>query len=254
MCCPCFLNPCSPQSRKDYISLAKTFTFLVVVIEVVVMIVELGMGGFASPKENPMFGPPTATLLTLGGMNVRLIQSGEFWRLMTPVFLHAGIIHLLMNLVAQLRFGLFLERQWNIFRFIPVFLVSGIGGCILSALWNLSHPETVSVGASGAIMGLMGAFIAELAITWTTLNPSYRKQMAIQVAIWLVVIFLFGFSGSVDNAGHLGGLGTGLFFGGILFSYRHPNQIARLAILFISFMILSGFFVVSILKIFRIVP
>lgn len=104
-------------------------------------------------------------------------------------------------------------------------------------------------------MGLMGAFIAELAITWTTLDPSYRKQMLIQVGIWLLVIFLFGLGGSsqVDNAGHLGGLGTGLFFGAILFSYRHPNQVARLAFLFISFMVLSAFFVIAFLKVYGII-
>lgn len=99
-----------------------------------------------------MFGPPSNTLIMMGGMNIVFIKAGEFWRFLTPIFLHAGIIHLAMNLFAQLRFGLFLERQWNMFRYIPVYLISGIGGCLLSALWNLNNPATVSVGASGAIV------------------------------------------------------------------------------------------------------
>jgi membrane associated rhomboid family serine protease len=66
-----------------------------------------------------------------------------------------GIVHLFMNLLAQLRFGVFLERQWGLYRIVPLYFVSGVGGAVLSGLWNINNPDTVSVGASGAIVPLI---------------------------------------------------------------------------------------------------
>lgn len=95
-----------------------------------------------------------------GGKNaVNIIADGEWWRLVTPILLHAGVIHLLCNIAVQLETGAFFEREWGSTNWMIIYLSSAVGSSILSVI---AMPNSVSVGSSGAVMGLFGGKLAEV--------------------------------------------------------------------------------------------
>lgn len=77
----------------------------------------------------------------------------EVWRLVTPIFLHAGLVHLATNLLMQLRVGLFVETLWGTRVYTAIYLASGVFASVYSCAFK---PEQISVGASGSLMGVMG--------------------------------------------------------------------------------------------------
>jgi len=108
--------------------------------------------GLESLEENPMLGPNSATLYLAGGLH---LQEGQYWRLFTCIFLHAGVFHLLPNMLVQWWIGASVEAHWGAWWTAALYLLSGLGGSLLSAV--LSDPAQLSVGASGALHGLMAA-------------------------------------------------------------------------------------------------
>jgi len=108
-------------------------------------------------------------------------------------------------------------------RFVAVYLVSALGASLLSILWN---PNGLSVGASGAILGLMGAELGFILLTWNQSDPAVRKQLLIQTLLWVVIVFVASFSSTIiDSAAHAGGFLTGFVFIFIVFYQRfeHPT-------------------------------
>ena len=107
-----------------------------------------------APISGPL-GPDIMTLVATGGLSRTLVQSGEWWRFFTAAFLHGDLVHLIMNGVALLLAGWTLEpligRAW----LLALFVLGALGGSAMSFAWN--DPNVVSVGASGAIMGLLAA-------------------------------------------------------------------------------------------------
>jgi hypothetical protein len=115
--------------------------------------------GVASMKINPMIGPNPDVLSTWGAKNsYNILYLNEYWRLFSPIMLHAGIFHLLCNVGVQLDTGAFFEREWGSFIWLIVYLSSAASGSILSVIVS---PNTIGVGSSGAVCGLFGAKIAE---------------------------------------------------------------------------------------------
>jgi membrane associated rhomboid family serine protease len=125
---------------------------------------------------------------------------GEWYRLLTSIFLHGSILHLLFNMYVLVALGPTLERVLGHLRFLVLFLLSGLGGAALS--YALSSPMTVSVGASGAIFGLMGALV----VAGRRLRYDITMVVAL-IAINLVIGFVFG--SGIDWRAHVGGLATG---------------------------------------------
>ncbi len=174
-----------------------------------------------SPME-----PTVDQLLDWGGNSgVMVAVDGNYWRLLTCVFLHVGFVHLLLNMVCLSLAGPLVERVYGSVGFAILYLLAGVGGSIASALW---HPLVVGVGASGAIFGVIGALLAFLmlrrsAIPMTALKP-LRTSTLLFVAYNLVPGFL---SPRIDNAAHLGGLVVG-FVSGLLmcrpWPVSHPTQ------------------------------
>lgn len=102
----------------------------------------------------------TDALSEWGGKNaVNILDDGEAWRLLTPILLHAGVIHLFCNIAVQLETGAFFEREWGSVNWLIIYLTSAIGSSTLSVI---CMPNSVSVGSSGAVMGLFGGKLAEL--------------------------------------------------------------------------------------------
>ena len=152
--------------------------------------------------------PDTESLIAWGANFRPVTLAGEWWRLLTSCFLHIGIIHLLMNLYALMYIGIQLEPHLGKTRFLAAYLLTGIAGSANSLYW---HEFTVSAGASGAIFGMYGVFLAML--TTNLIEKTARQAMLTSIAIFVGYNLLNGVRGSIDNAAHIGGLISGIVIG-----------------------------------------
>ena len=160
--------------------------------------------------------------LALYGANLPidyLLQSGEYWRLLTSMFLHGDgtilidLAHLGLNLYALYQLGTIYELMFGSRRFVSIYFACGIVASIVSSF----HIKGESVGASGAIFGILGAFVFSV---WR--SPRWRhermaRSLVKQCVFWIVANIAIGLQISmIDNAAHIGGLVTGLLLGAIL--------------------------------------
>jgi len=141
----------------------------------------------------------------------------EPWRLLTSVFVHSTgfVFHILLNMYTLWIFGQLLETMLGRERFLVLFLISGLGGSV--AVMYLGDPQTGVVGASGAIFGLLGAFL----VIQRKLGGD-STQLLVLVAINLVIGFLPGLS--ISWQAHVGGLTMGIVLGLIFMGTRRPHQ------------------------------
>lgn len=159
--------------------------------------------------DNATGGPSGSVLEYVGGKQRSRIRAGQVYRLVLPVFLHAGILHIMGNLFIQSRVAFSLERRWTAPRFVALYLVSGVAGNLVSCA---AEPGGLSVGASGAIMGVLGADLAYCAYNYTAV-PLLRQE-AVLVAVLAVLNLLVGLATPhTDNWSHLGGLVAGALCG-----------------------------------------
>ncbi|AWI08901.1 rhomboid family intramembrane serine protease [Ereboglobus luteus] len=144
------------------------------------------------------------------GANFRpLVAEGEGWRLLTSMFLHGGFIHLFGNMYGLIFIGLFLGPMLGGARFWIAYLLSGILAGCASNWWN---EDIVSVGASGAIFGMYGLFLA-LRLTKTVVHE-LGTAVLVSIFVFVGLNLLFGFTRSgIDNAGHIAGLLVGFAIG-----------------------------------------
>jgi rhomboid protease GluP len=164
-------------------------------------------------------------LLAWGGnYRPQTAGEGEWWRLLTNIFLHAGIMHLLFNMVGLLFAGIFLESAIGTKRLASAYLLTGIAASLASIWW---HPSTVSVGASGAIFGLFGVFLALL--TTRYFPPVLKKSLSIGVVIFVGGNLLVGLAQGIDNAAHVGGLLSGLMIGYIYYPRLKLQKVIPIA-------------------------
>ncbi|KAM7258558.1 hypothetical protein ACFE04_014299 [Oxalis oulophora] len=172
----------------------------------------LGRFSFQPTKENPLFGPSSNTLERMGALDyVKVVDQHQGWRLVTCIWLHAGIIHLLANMLSLIFIGIRLEQQFGFLKVGLIYLLSGFGGSIMSSLFL---QNSISVGASGALFGLLGAMLSELLINWTIYS---NKAAALFTLVVVIAINLaVGLLPHVDNFAHIGGFMVGLLLGFIL--------------------------------------
>lgn len=160
-------------------------------------------------------------MLEHGAMFEPLItEEHEYYRIIASMFLHFGIEHLLNNMVILGALGWNLELETGKIRFLIIYLVSGIGGNLLSLYLGVSSAEyAVSAGASGAIFGLMGALLYVAARNRGRMGRISGKGVLFMIALSLY----FGITSSgIDNAAHIGGLLCGFILAVIL--YRKKNS------------------------------
>ncbi len=147
------------------------------------------------------------TLLKYGANNAYLTKNGDYYRLLSSMFIHIGLLHLLFNMYALYIIGPQVESFYGKFKYFLIYILSGVSGSILSITFSAN---TVSAGASGAIFGLMGALLY-FGFFYRNYLGSVIKSQIVPIIILNLVI---GFSTSgIDNAAHIGGL-----IGGILTS------------------------------------
>ena len=200
------------------------FTYFILVVCTAVLIASIGVNGWkVEPMSvNPMIGPSAETLVKMGAKQTTLIVvGGEWYRLFSPMVLHAGLIHYLLNMLALWFIGSAVEQAHGYLSAFIIFFISAVGGNILSAIFL---PEYISVGASGGIFGLIGACVADIAINWRLLfskevnkNDSGTRLRHFKVLVWLVfdilINCLIGLTPFVDNFTHLGGMVYGFLCG-----------------------------------------
>lgn len=175
------------------------FTYLFIIVQVFMFLIVESMGGSTDVE----------TLIAFGAKYNPLILAGEWWRLITPIFLHIGLLHLFMNTLALYYLGSMVERIFGRFRFLFIYLIAGIAGSVASFLFSSS----LSAGASGAIFGCFGALLY-IGVT----NPQlFFRTMGMNVLFLVGINLVFGFTiPGIDNAGHIGGLVGGFLATGIV--------------------------------------
>eukprot|EP00903_Cladosiphon_okamuranus_P009160 g8753.t1 len=187
------------------------FTPLMFILCGILMFWEFSLNGWTVEPlaENPMVGPSGETLIEAGAKRTDLIvDNGDWWRLISPMFLHAGVVHFLGNMLGFFQVGAMVERVFGWWRVGSIYLVSGLFGTIVSAVFV---PTQVMVGASGAIFGVFGALWADLWQNWS-INPD-RCQMFTVLTILTVVNVILGLMPFLDNFAHIGGMLMGFFMG-----------------------------------------
>jgi rhomboid protease GluP len=170
--------------------------------------------------------------------------SGQWWRLLTYMFLHAGIWHILFNMWCLWDLGRLCESLYGRWSYAAIYFITGIAGGLASIGWN---PGVLSVGASGAVFGLAGALIASFYLGEFSL-PSFAisgtLRSLVVFAVFNLVIGQFSFFGGVDNACHIGGLVSGLILGALIarLAPQVENPVRRVSVVAVVavFVLLAG--------------
>jgi membrane associated rhomboid family serine protease len=161
----------------------------------------------AMPGEGGGGDISARVLLRLGAKFGPFIFFGhQWWRLVTAIFLHGGLLHIGMNLWCLFDLGPEVESLFSTPKFIVLYLFTGVFGFVISLFWS---PGGLSIGASGSIVGLIGILIGA-SYHHGTLGKDYRRRLWFWVAYIVIFIFL---PIPVDNAAHMGGLVSGLALG-----------------------------------------
>ncbi|XP_058769769.1 RHOMBOID-like protein 2 [Vicia villosa] len=170
----------------------------------------LGRFSFQPWRENPLLGPSSSTLTKMGALKwENIVHQNQGWRLFTCILLHAGIIHLLSNMVYLVFISI--RLQFGSLRIGLIYLLSGFGGSVLSSLFIRN---SISVGASGALLGLLGAMLSELLTNWSIYFD--KVTVLIDLLIIIIINLAIGILPYVDNFAHIGGFATGLLLGFVL--------------------------------------
>lgn len=189
-------------------------TYTILLIQVIVFGWEILQGG----SEN------VSALVAAGAKVNGLVAQGQWWRLITPIFVHIGWQHILINSLTLYFMGQQLEFLYGPLKFIGLYLLSGIGGNLMSFAFGSS--ASLSAGASTSLFGLFGLYV--------TLGLIFRKNEVIRQwaqQFLLLIILNLGtdiFMGGIDIWGHIGGALTGCLLGFVISVPQTQNYLSRL--------------------------
>jgi rhomboid protease GluP len=179
-------------------------TLILIIMNVAIYIAGAIVGGDAlSTGDNVVY--------VWGQVNA-LVFAGAYWQLLTSIFIHASIFHLVGNMLFLLIFGLRGEEMFSLPEYLGIYLLGGLAGNVLS----LVLPDLVSVGASGAIFALFGACVIY--------DRRSVKQSILGALVYAFFLFFINTGAGVNILAHLGGLAFGLVLGYVLASKRKPSQ------------------------------
>lgn len=198
------------------------FTYIFIAVQIIMFLFLEMMGG----SQN------TQTLIKYGAKFNPLIIEGDWWRFITPIFLHIGFLHLLMNTLALYYLGTVVERIYGNVRFLIIYLFAGFSGSLAS----FAFIPNLSAGASGAIFGCFGALLY-----FGLMNRKlFFRTMGMNVIVVLVINLALGFSLSgVDNAGHIGGL-IGGFLATVIVQFPKKKKLMHQLLAFLISVLLVG--------------
>ena len=194
------------QDWKDflgYISFKSGYVITPLILYgLVLMYLKMAFGGYG------FISFKGADLIKFGANYTPLTENGEWWRLFTCLFLHGNLMHLIFNISGLVFVSFILEPFLGHVKYLILFVVTGILASLTSLYW---HDTILSIGASGAIFGLYGAFIS-LMLTKSITDEMGGFFLTFSL-IFIGVNLLFGLSGGIDNAAHIGGLLSGFLIG-----------------------------------------
>ncbi len=198
--------------RYENGSLAITYT--IIAINIVVFMI-MGLQGAG------VFEPNGLVHLRWGSNYGPLTTSGDWWRLITAGFLHFGIFHLVFNMYALFSVAVHLEPQLGKLQYLTIYVCSAVLAGVASLCW---HNEPVnSAGASGAVFGMYGAFIAMVSLKLIVIKN--MRPLLLSILIFLLYNLVSAIRGGIDLAAHTGGLVSGLLMGYIFaFSIKNGKQ------------------------------
>jgi rhomboid protease GluP len=169
-----------------------------------------------------------------------LTVSGQWWRLLTCVFVHGGLLHIGFNMWCLWSLGRIAESVYGHWTFAVVYLISGLAASLASLIWN---PAILSVGASGAIFGIAGALIASFYLGEFSLPRAALSGTLRSVVVFVGYNLFFGaVIARTDNAAHIGGLLMGLLLGALIAKVApgHDDFLRRIAVLLVGALIVAG--------------
>ncbi len=188
-----------------------------------------------------MLDNPSGQDLVRWGANYGpLTVSGQWWRLLTCVFVHGGLLHIAFNMWCLWDLGRLAESVYGHWTFAVVYLITGLAASLASLIWN---PSVLSVGASGAIFGIAGALIASFYLGEFSLPRAAMTGMLRSVVMFVGYNLFFGaVIARTDNAAHIGGLLMGLLLGALIakFAPGHDDYLRRIAVLLIGVLLVMG--------------
>jgi membrane associated rhomboid family serine protease len=209
---------CSRQKTKVRTAATMTsepqLTYVLIAINVIAFLAQVSSGGGLDGRSGSVYEH--------GALYGPLVADGDWWRIVTAGFLHAGLLHIAFNMYFLYFLGTLLEPAIGKVRFAVIYFVSLLGGS-LGAL--LVSPDAVTVGASGAVFGLMGAAI--LAMRARGIDPM-QSGLGMTLLLNLGITFLLP---GISIGGHLGGLGAGFVAGYLLFEVAERNRNARVPVI-----------------------
>jgi rhomboid protease GluP len=182
-------------------------TMVLLVIIAIVFAYEVLTNAYASDE----------TMVAMGAIVPGLVQRGELWRLIASMFLHGGWLHWLANSWALYQLGTLYEVLFGSKRFALIYFSTGVIAGVASSMYN----HGPAVGASGAIFGILGAFIFSIRRSPVYRHQPWTRGLIGQLVFWIVVNVAIGYSlPFIDNVAHMGGLISGLLMG--LIPHRVP--------------------------------
>ena len=184
-------------------------TLTLVIVNVVVFLIAQVLTG------------PAYRLYSYQALSVITIEAGWWWTLVTSMFMHGSVMHILFNMFSLYWLGLTMERVLGSAKFLVTYFASGIAGGLTYLAWcYLSGSVGWAIGASGAIFGLFGAYGVMLLVESRRpmfLNQASARQSLTQFLVLLAVNVLYGFTGGIAWQAHLGGLVVGAILGYVFY-------------------------------------
>jgi rhomboid protease GluP len=222
----------APWTRSQSSSMAVTQAIFGINVAVFIAMTLAGVSMLDNPSGQDLvrwganFGPLTV--------------SGQWWRLLTCVFIHGGLLHIAFNMWCLWDLGRLAESVYGHWTFATVYLITGLAASLASLIWN---PAILSVGASGAIFGIAGALIASFYLGEFSLPRAALSGTLRSLVVFVGFNLFFGrVVARTDNAAHIGGLLMGLLLGALIAKVApaHDDYLRRIAVLLVGALLVVG--------------
>jgi rhomboid protease GluP len=179
------------------------------------------MFAFELSKGTGLGGPSLEEMVAIGANYGPLTRHGQAWRLLTAMFLHGGPLHVGMNMVCLYQVAI-VERLLGRAEFFALYFAAGLVGGLASVA---THPDTVSLGASGAVFGMFGAFAAIMVVRRKQMAPEVWGRTMRNLAAFFGINLVFGLAQrGIDLSAHVGGLAAGFVGAFVLAKSATPGS------------------------------